>query len=183
MRVTTGSARGRNLKAPPDSDVTRPTSDMTKQAMFNIVQFEVEGAEVLDLFAGSGQLGIEALSRGAKQATFVDNSREAQQTIVENLQHTKLLPQARLISTDFVTFLSRGQNLFDIAFLDPHYQKKMIDAALPLVARRMRKTGVILCESENNEVLPDAAQDFVKVKEYRYGRAKLTVYRCPVQEE
>lgn len=79
----------------------------------------------MDLFAGSGQLGIEALSRGAKQATFVDNSREAQQTIVENLQHTKLLPQARLISTDFVTFLSRGQNLFDIAFLAPHYQKKI----------------------------------------------------------
>lgn len=183
MRVTTGIARGMNLLAPPDSDVTRPTSDMTKQAMFNIVQFEVEGAEVLDLFAGSGQLGIEALSRGAKQSTFVDSSREAQEVITENLRHTRLLNQAKVVSTDFITFLSRGQNVYDIAFLDPPYQKKLIDAALPLVARRMRRSGVILCESEKNEVLPDFAESFVKVKEYRYGKAKLTVYRCPDEEE
>lgn len=183
MRVTTGTARGMNLLAPPDSDVTRPTSDMTKQAMFNIVQFEVEGAEVLDLFAGSGQLGIEALSRGAKQSTFVDSSREAQEVITENLRHTRLLNQAKVVSTDFITFLSRGQNVYDIAFLDPPYQKKLIDAALPLVARRMRRSGVILCESEKNEVLPDSAESFVKVKEYRYGKAKLTVYRCPDEEE
>jgi len=183
MRVTTGTARGMNLMAPPSSDVTRPTSDMTKQAMFNIVQFELEGAEVLDLFAGSGQLGIEALSRGAKQATFVDSSRDAQDVIMENLKHTKLLSQAKLIATDYVTFLSRGANQFDIAFMDPPYNQKLIDAALPLVARRMRRNGVILCESEKSEVLPDSAEDFVKVKEYRYGRAKLTVYRCPQEDE
>lgn len=183
MRVTTGTARGMNLLAPPDSDVTRPTSDMTKQAMFNIVQFEVEGAEVLDLFAGSGQLGIEALSRGARRATFVDNSRAAQEVIAENLRHTRLLDQAKLVATDYATFLSRVQNSFDIAFLDPPYQKGLVDAALPLLARKMRKTGAILCESEKNEALPDAAGDFVKVKEYRYGKAKLTVYRCPSEEE
>ena len=183
MRVTTGTARGRNLAAPPDSNITRPTSDMAKQAIFNIIQFEVEGTEVLDLFAGSGQLGIEALSRGARRATFIDSSREAQQTIVQNLKTTQLSNQAKILTTDALTFLSRTRDTFDIAFLDPPYEKGLLEQTLPLTAQRMNPSGVILCETSKDETLPEEAGDFRKQKEYRYGRAKLTVYRIPNLEE
>lgn len=183
MRVTTGTARGRNLTAPPDSDITRPTSDMTKQAMFNIIQFEVEGAEVLDLFAGSGQLGIEALSRGARRATFIDLSQEARDTIVENLRATRLLNQAKVMRTDADAYLTRSGDRYDIAFLDPPYNTGKYLHTLPLVAQKMNPGGVILCETSKDETLPDEVMGFQKQKEYRYGRAKLTVYRMPDLED
>jgi 16S rRNA (guanine(966)-N(2))-methyltransferase RsmD len=183
MRVTTGTARGRNLIAPPDSNITRPTSDMTKQAIFNIIQFEVEGTEVLDLFAGSGQLGIEALSRGARRATFIDSSREAQQIIIQNLKTTQLSNQAKVLTADAFTFLTRTRDTYDIAFLDPPYEKGLLEKTLPLTAQRMNPGGVILCETAKEEMLPEEAGDFRKQKEYRYGRAKLTVYRFHNPEE
>ncbi len=183
MRVTTGTARGRNLSAPPDSDITRPTSDMTKQAIFNIIQFEVEGAEVLDLFAGSGQLGIEALSRGARRATFIDLSQEARETIVENLRATKLLGRAKVMRADADAYLTRSGDFYDIAFLDPPYNTGKYVRTLPLVAQKMNPSGVILCETSKDETLPEEVEGFQKQKEYRYGRAKLTVYRRPDLEE
>lgn len=182
MRVTTGTARGRNLAAPPDSSVTRPTSDMAKQAIFNIIQFEIEGAEVLDLFAGSGQLGIEALSRGARRATFIDIDQGARDTIVENLRNTKLLNQAKVMKADADAYLMRNGDKYDIAFLDPPYETGKYETVLPLVARSMNPGGVILCETSRDETLPQEVEGFCKQKEYRYGRAKLTVYRKPEEE-
>ena len=171
MRVTTGTARGRNLAAPPDSNITRPTSDMTKQAIFNIIQFEVEGAVVADLYAGSGQLGIEALSRGARRATFVEINAGAMDTIVQNLKTSDMTGRARIMRMD------------DIAFLDPPYEQGKYEGTLPLVVQRMNPGGVILCETSKEEILPDEVGDFCKQKEYRYGRAKLTVYRRKEKEE
>lgn len=176
MRVITGSARGRKLEAPQGLE-TRPTSDMVKEAMFSIIQFEVEEAMVLDLFAGSGQLGIEALSRGAKFAVFVDASREAQEVIRANLLSTGLAPKSRVAAMDALAFLKSTGDRFSIALLDPPYQKGILDEALPLLAGKMEEDGVILCESEKNEILPKAAGDFSLYKEYRYGKKKITVYR------
>lgn len=177
MRVITGTARGRKLAAPQGLD-TRPTSDMAKEALFSIVQFEIEGAAVLDLFSGSGQLGIEALSRGARSAVFVDASREANQIITQNLEHTKLKERARVVMMDAAAFLKTVREPFDIAMLDPPYDKGMLDAILPLVAGCMAPGGIIICETERDEALPEAAGNFAARKEYRYGRAKLTTYRA-----
>ena len=178
MRVITGKARGRKLIA-PEGLQTRPTSDMTKEAMFSIVQFEVEGAQVLDLFAGSGQLGIEALSRGARSAVFVDSSREAQAVILQNLKKTELAENARVIQTEALSYLASCREQFDLVFLDPPYGQGILEQVLPAVAEKTRPGGVILCETERHETLPDSAGAFTRKKEYFYGKAKVTTYRMP----
>lgn len=181
MRVITGSARGRRLNTLEGLDV-RPTTDQVKEAMFSIIQFEVEGAMVLDLFAGSGQLGIEALSRGARFAVFVDQSRKAQEVIRENLQHTGLAKQSRVAAMDAIAFLQSTKETFDIALLDPPYRTDLIEKALPLLAEHMSPGGVILCETAKEETLPEEAGAFRKKKEYRYGKIKLTAYRVPADQ-
>jgi 16S rRNA (guanine966-N2)-methyltransferase len=181
MRVITGTARGQKLAAPQGMQ-TRPTSDMTKEAMFSIVQFEVEGAEVLDLFAGSGQLGIEALSRGARRAVFVDSSREAQEIVTQNLQKTHLSDRARVVQGEAESFLASTRDTFDMAFLDPPYQKGILERVLPSVAAHMRAGGIIICETERGETLPETAGSFVRVKEYFYGKAKVTTYRLKEEQ-
>lgn len=180
MRVITGSARGMRLRSPEGSDV-RPTGEKTKEAVFSILQNEVEGAAVLDLFAGSGQLGIEALSRGARTCTFVDNSRRALDIVRENLSHTRLAEQARVHQGDSLAFLGGMPGTFDIALLDPPYRQGLLDRALPLVAAAMQPGGVIVCETDMKETLPETAGNFVRQREYRYGKSKITLYR-PAEE-
>ena len=121
MRVITGSARGRRLETLEGEDV-RPTTDRIKEAVFSIIQFETEGRNFLDLFAGSGQMGIEALSRGAKSASFVDNAKKSLETVKRNLKATKLENSAKVFAMDFHSFLSMNSQRFDIAFLDPPYR-------------------------------------------------------------
>lgn len=176
MRVITGVARNAKLEA-PDGLTTRPTSDMAKEAIFSVLQFEIAQAMVLDLFAGSGQLGIEALSRGAKFCVFVDSARESQEIIRRNLMHTKLAPQSRVAAMDVNAYLATASDRFDIAFVDPPYGQKLADKALPLLAAKMTDTGIIVCETERNEELPESAGEFVQYKTYRYGKAKITTYR------
>ena len=118
MRVITGTARGRKLNTLEGRDV-RPTTDQVKEAMFSIIQFEVEGAAVLDLFAGSGQLGIEALSRGARLAVFVEQSRKAQEMVRQNLLTTKLAEHSRVTAMDAIAYLQGCRDTFDIALLYP----------------------------------------------------------------
>ena len=113
MRVITGSARGRRLKDLPGLD-TRPTTDKVKESIFNIVQFDVEGRRVLDLFAGTGQLGIEALSRGAEKCVFVDRSREAVKVVKENVTSTGFENQSQVIQGDGVSFLTSCREKFEI---------------------------------------------------------------------
>ena len=176
MRVITGTARGRKLVTPQGLD-TRPTSDMVKEALFSIIQFEVEGAVFLDLFAGSGQVGIEALSRGAHSATFIDTSREAQNALNKNLETTGFKSKAKVSMMEAASFLKSTSTRFDIAFLDPPYHQGIIPEVLPLLAERMSPGGIIICETEKNEQLPEEAGGFKKLKEYRYGKIMLTSYR------
>lgn len=181
MRVITGTARGMKLQAPA-GEATRPTSDMAKEAVFSMLHFELEQAQVLDLFAGSGQLGIEALSRGAKSAVFVDSAREAQEVIRANLAHTKFTDRAQVVPMQAQAFLASSDMQFDIAFVDPPYGKNIPAQVLDGVARNMRDTGVIICETQKDEHTPETAGRFSVHKTFRYGRAKITVYRIEQEE-
>lgn len=176
LRVITGSARGRRLIALEGDDV-RPTTDKVKEALFSIIQFEIEGRKVLDLFAGSGQLGIEALSRGAKSAVFVDASRRSIEVIKENIENTGFTKSAVVLNTDAISFAATRAEKYDIAFLDPPYRTGLLQRALPLVSGIMNEGGVIVCEAPFDEEIPEKAGDFVMTKEYKYGKIKLATYR------
>jgi 16S rRNA (guanine966-N2)-methyltransferase len=173
MRVITGIARGRKLAEPLGMDI-RPTTDMVKEAVFNIVQFDVEGRKVLDLFAGTGQLGIEALSRGAASAVFIDSSRTAAELCRSNLDKCGL--RGTVKQTDSLGYLtSCGQ--FDLIFVDPPYQSGLYDEVLRRIIEFdiLSEGGIIVCESDRDTELPETEQ-FLR-REYRYGKVKLTVYR------
>lgn len=182
MRVITGSARGRKLKTLPTLDV-RPTTDQVKEAVFSTIQFEVEGAMFLDLFAGSGQMGIEALSRGARFCVFVDSSRQAQDVVRDNLASTGFAKQARVAAMDSLGFLATAAEQFDIAFLDPPYNQGLLPKVLPLLAPKMTPGGVILCEHQKGEELPETAGEFKIYRTYRYGKVMVTAYRRPSDEQ
>ncbi len=176
MRVITGEARGRKLVTLEGEDV-RPTTDRVKEGMFNIIQFDLEGANVIDLFAGSGQLGIEALSRGAKHCTFVDSANRSVDVVKQNLRTVGFEKQASVFCGDSKMYITLSKDKFDIALLDPPYNKKIIDSVLPSVAEKMTDYGVIICETALDETLPQSAGDFSIHREYRYGKIKLTAYR------
>ena len=162
---------------------TRPSSDMTKQAVFNIIQNYVEGAVFLDLFAGSGQMGIEALSRGAKTAVFIDIAPKAVEVNKSNHKHCGMMEQARVAQMDAQSFLQGTNQKFDIVFLDPPYQQQIINRLFDKVVACMAPGGIIICETERNEQLPEGTGDYTEVKTYLYGRAKVTVYRPSNEQE
>ncbi|MBQ9530557.1 MAG: 16S rRNA (guanine(966)-N(2))-methyltransferase RsmD [Eubacterium sp.] len=176
MRVITGNARGRRLITLEGEEITRPTSQSTKESIFSSIQFEIEGKRVLDLFAGCGQLGIEALSRGAVFCTFVENNRQAYKVVEQNIKTCKMEDVSSLVLTDAVSFLKR-KGTFDIAFLDPPYNKGLIDECLELLSAHMSDEGVIICETARGEELPERAGDFRISKQRNYGKTKLTYYR------
>ena len=182
MRVITGTARGRVLETLPGEDV-RPTTDRVKEAMFSIIQFELEGRRVLDLFAGSGQLGIEALSRGAASATFVDSSKDSIRCVKSNILKTGFKSESVVVQADSLTFIRTCRETFDIAFLDPPYSKGILQTALPFAAQRMNAGGVIICEHPAGEKMPSQAGNFEIYREYKYGKTSLTVYRKKEDEE
>lgn len=177
MRVITGSARGRKLRTPSGGEIVRPTTDKVKEAMFSIVQFELENAVVLDAFAGSGQLGIEALSRGARQAYFTEENKTAFEVVQSNLQTTGLYERATLLQTDVFSFLARTEECFDIVFSDPPYEKGLTERILPLLSARCRAGALVMCETAAAEELPASVGELQKLREYKYGKTKLTTYR------
>lgn len=176
MRVITGIARGRRLETLPGEDVTRPTTESVKEALFSMIQFELENKKVLDLFAGSGQLGIEALSRGARHCTFVENNKQALKVVEDNLLHCRLEDNAKAVLSDAVSFLMRKDN-FDIAFLDPPYNQGLIEKSLPLLLPMMSDSGTVVCETSADEKLPEVIDGWTADRVRRYGKTKLTLYR------
>ncbi len=171
------------LKSLEGTELIRPTADMVKEAMFSIVQFDVEDAVVLDLFAGSGQLGIEALSRGAKKCYFVDSSREAIAVVKDNLAHTKMTDSAEVVNMPNSAFLRTVREKIDIALLDPPYGKKLIQRSLPALTEVMSDDGIIVCEHEIECRLPEEEGGFTVSKTYKYGKIALTVYRRKQESE
>jgi len=177
MRVISGTARGRRLRELPVMD-TRPTTDKVKESLFNIVQFDIEGRSVLDLFGGTGQLGIEALSRGAASCTFVDQSRQAVSVIKENVQVTGFADKARVQQGDAMAFLAGCREKYGLIFLDPPYHTQLLENCIFAVAKFdiLAEHGIMVCESADSAQLPELAAPYEKGREYRYGKIKLTVY-------
>lgn len=175
MRVITGIAKGKRLTPLKGNDV-RPTTDRIKEAIFSSVQFNIEGAKFLDLFSGSGQMGIEALSRLANMAFFVDSSKSSIEIIKANLMVTGLTENAKVFNMDAKSFLKTTDEKFDIAFLDPPYANHELKNILPLVENAMNETGFIICESPVEEDLPEKVNNFNLYKQYKYGKIKITIY-------
>ena len=200
MRVISGTVRGRKLKEPVGFDI-RPTSDLVKESVFNIIQFDIEGRRVLDLFAGTGQLGIEALSRGAKSAVFVDAKHEAVKLIWENLKICGLAEFAKVYTRDALRYLvgdnprlyspggedqldgagniKSGRMLderkFDLIFLDPPYKTPLVGKALAKIIEidKLNPNGIIICEIKADDVAPTVAPPYFLKKEYKYGSVKI----------
>ncbi len=176
MRVVSGSAKGRRLFALEGMQV-RPTTDRVKEAVFSIIQFEIEGRKVLDLFAGSGQMGIEALSRKAEYVVFVDNNKFSYDVINKNLEVTGFKDKASVILSDAISFLKKSNEKFDVAFLDPPYESDVLLEALKKLAEKMSEGAIIICETSEKEDLPFEIGRFQEVKTYRYGKTIITLYR------
>ncbi len=176
MRVITGSARGRKLITLEGEDV-RPTTSKIKEAVFSAIQFEIEGRTFLDLFAGSGQMGIEALSRGAKSAVFVDASRKSVDIIRKNLNSAGLYDKARVLHTDSLTYLASADEEFDIVYLDPPFGSGLLQQAMPIVAEKVKKTAVIIAENAEKEEILQNYGEFVLDRQKHYGKIKISMYR------
>ena len=176
MRVITGSARGKRLITPQGNDV-RPTSEKVKEALFSAIQFDIEGRRVLDLFAGSGQLGIEALSRGAETATFVDSSNTSIKIIKQNLENTNLSHSAKVCPMDYSSFTAMCRDTFDIVFLDPPYAKGLLLPAIKSVLPLMSDYGIIVCEYPPEVEIPESIGGFKIYRTYRYGKINVSIYR------
>lgn len=182
MRVITGSARGRKLKT-LDSMEIRPTPDAVKEAIFSVIQFDVQGANVLDLFAGSGQLGIEALSRGAAHCVFVDKSSESVAVVKENLNACKLISDSRVLHMDSIEYLRVAKQGLDIVLMDPPYRNGLLEKVLPLIGSKLNSGAFVICEHESELTLEDSYPDLQLHKRYRYGKVAVTIYRKPADED
>ena len=178
MRVISGKARGVALKT-PEGLATRPTIDRVKEALFSIIQFDIPGAIVLDLFGGTGQLGIEALSRGAKQAVFVDHSAVACKLIRENLKKTKLEEQAKVVQADYASFLRSTAEHFQIILLDPPYADVFLENSLKMITEIdiLQSGGIIVAERPVGKDLPWDFPGYSRSRDYKYGKVLLTIYR------
>lgn len=174
MRVITGTARGRRLIEPKNMDI-RPTTDLVKESIFNIIQFDIEGRRVLDLFAGTGQLGIEALSRGAESAVFVDESAQAVKLVRENLRHCGL--EGQVYQAESLGFIARGGK-YGIIFIDPPYDSGLTEKAIEKIIEFdiLCEGGIIICETRATTALPGVSAPYFRGREYRYGKVKLTTY-------
>lgn len=172
MRIIAGSARGLKLKA-PDGQNTRPTADRVKEALFSSLSDKLSGARVLDAFSGSGALGLEALSRGAKEAVFIENGREAFGVLKENLNKSGLSSRGKLFFTDALSYIEKTDEQFDIIFLDPPYASGLYERFLLFAEKNLAEGGIIVLEYEekNAPAIPDI---YSVIKQKHYGRVHLS---------
>ncbi|MDP4092677.1 MAG: 16S rRNA (guanine(966)-N(2))-methyltransferase RsmD [Bacillota bacterium] len=182
LRVISGSARGHKLKTPKGLS-TRPTTDRVKESVFNIISAYIEDADILDLFSGTGSLGIEALSRGAHRGVFVDESRECYGIIKDNLIHTKLNDNAEVFTNDCVSavkLLGERKMQFNIIFMDPPYSKNLVEVALNSIEKNdiIKFSGLIVAEHRSTDIVPESAGKLVLVRRKEYGETAVSFYKC-----
>lgn len=184
MRVITGTARGRRLGELKGQE-TRPTTGKVKEGVFSALQFDIEGRRVLDLFAGTGQMGIEALSRGAKSCVFVDQRRDAAQLVRDNLAVCGLAEKAQVVCGDAMGYLASLRSKYDLIFLDPPYADDSLERAIAHIARFdiLSPRGIIVAECPAEKSLPALSTPYHIHREYRYGKIKVTVYHRDAEEE
>ena len=178
MRVVAGKAKGVVLNTPKGMH-TRPTSDRVKEALFSIIQFDIPAACVLDLFAGTGQLGIEALSREAKYAVFIDERSDACDLVRANLKKARLNSYAKVIRSDYMAYLSACREKFDIIFLDPPYAEVFLENSLKRITEIdiLQSGGIIVAERPVGKDLSLDFAGYSRSKDYKYGNTLLTIYR------
>lgn len=179
LRVISGSARGKKLISMEGLDV-RPTLDRVKESVFNMIAFDIGDAAVLDLFCGSGALGIEALSRGAKRAVFVDKSAEALSVTKQNLTATRLMGNAKLVQSDSIVFLQNTNDVFDIILIDPPYQAQLYERVLQEIWERklLAPDGIIVVESSESNPPEIPVRLFSEVREKKYGKVKIFLIKA-----
>ena len=176
MRVVSGVARGRKLKEPQGEKI-RPTSDKVKESIFNIIQFDIEGRRVLDLFAGTGQLGLEALSRGARSVVFVDSASESVKLIRDNLKICDLSDRASIYSRDALRFIESDEK-YDLIFVDPPYDSNLVKVVVSKIVEfdKLNINGIIICELKVDTTTPEVTLPYTLQKEYKYGSIKISKY-------
>ena len=174
MRVISGIAKGRKLKTPHGMSI-RPTADSIKEAVFNIIQDDVAGRRVLDLFAGSGQMGIEALSRGAREAVFIDSSATSLKLVKENLNLCGFT--GKTVKEDAINYLQYASS-FDLIFIDPPYDSDCYEKVFEKIKSFdiLTDGGIIIVESRRNKILPDLEYPYKMLKVYEYGSVKISTY-------
>lgn len=178
MRIISGKHRGKKLVTLEGMDVTRPTSDRVKEALFNILGNIVVDANVLDMFAGSGALGLEAISRGAKQCVFIDSSMQAINVIKKNITSCKEESVSRVINTDYKLALEKVDNIkFDLVFIDPPYLKDIEVSALTCVSKLLSKNGIVIVEMDEKDDIPEKVLNLVKYDSRKYGRTIISFFK------
>ena len=176
MRVISGAARGKKLKTPPHFDI-RPTADRVKEAVFSVIHFDLPGAKVLDLFAGCGQLGIEAISRGAVLAVMIDSAKDAAELIKENVTACGFLSNVRIAQMDALSYIESCHEEFNVIFLDPPYDTELVDLALPKIERILSSDGIVVCETETGKKLLEQYGKLKMHRKYKYGKVLVTTYK------
>ncbi len=188
MRIITGKAKGIRLKT-LEGDATRPTAERVKEAIFSMIQFDVEGRRVLDLFAGSGQLALEAVSRGAASAVLVDKSRDAVRIIEENIKKTKLEAACTVRQADCLDFLRRAKGTqFDLIFLDPPYASGLYAPILKALWENgmIKPHSMVICESDFEELFqtePSLTECYTIKKQSKYSKTVISILEVKVSEE
>ena len=177
MRIIAGSARGRKLAAPA-GEATRPTADYVKENIFNIIQFDVEGREVLDLYCGSGQMGLEALSRGASKAVLVDMSAAAADAARKNVDATGFGAQCRVVTGEVLKFLDGFKDKADLVFIDPPYRTALLNKTLTKLKGIdiLRPGGIIVCECAREDSPDPLSPPYRQGKRYDYGARSVVLY-------
>lgn len=181
MRIIAGELKGRKLVTPKDDSV-RPTTDKVKEAVFSMLMPYLQDSVVIDLFAGTGSLGLEAVSRGAKRAYFVDRDRRSIALIRENVRHCGVEDRSVILCSDHASALSRIHDTADIVFLDPPYKAGLMTECLQLLGSSdiLPEGGLVVAEHDSYDCLPEEFAGFRKIKERKYGKIGITVYE---QEE
>ncbi|MBM6550541.1 16S rRNA (guanine(966)-N(2))-methyltransferase RsmD [Marinomonas ostreistagni] len=175
LRIIGGEWRSRQLPI-PDIEGLRPTTDRVRETVFNWLNFEVPGARCLDLFCGSGALGLEALSRGAKDCTFVELNKQVAQQIQQNLK-TLNAPQGQVVHSDALSFLQRPSEAYDLIFLDPPFRKGLLDQVIPALDSQWLKSGAhIYIERESEKELPPLPDNWQLLKEKKAGQLTFALY-------
>lgn len=178
MRIITGEYRGRRLRTPFGKDV-RPTSDKVKESIFNLlIPYITDDFVCLDLFAGTGNLGLEAISRGAKLCYFSDSSRDSIRLVKENIKICGAEERSVLLSGDFRANIGRIHDKVDIVFLDPPYKSEFYFAAIDAIKQAgiLNEGGIIVCEHDEKDEFPESYEGFTKIKEKRYGSIGVCIY-------
>lgn len=179
MRIIAGDLKGRRLQTPKDSSFVRPTTDKVKEGIFNTIAEYIEDGVIFDLFCGTGNLGIEAISRGAKFCYFADKSRLSLEIAKNNVIHCNVLDKAAFIQGDYLKNLAKFEHKADVIFLDPPYEAGFMMKALEVISEKklLAEGGIILAEHGKREILPDEVCTFTRIKEKRYGSIMISIFQ------